>query len=96
MSHGNDFFSTRGMFKILLGIIPALTFVVSSYYGKLSLERKLKDGERMIALYAASLDSYDNPATNRADLLTELAKEELAETGDWVSYMSENRPDLLM
>ncbi len=96
LAHSADFFSTRGVFKILLGLIPAFTFVVSSYYGKLSLERKIRDGQRMIALYAEALEAYDNPLTDRARLLIELAREELVEAGDWLSYTFENRPDLLI
>ncbi|NLI54547.1 MAG: hypothetical protein GX417_09525 [Clostridiales bacterium] len=96
LTHSDHFFNARSIFKILLGIIPALTFVVSSYYGKLSLERKLRDGQRMIALYSEALEAYDNPLTDKARLMTELAREELVETGDWLSYVSENRPDLLI
>jgi hypothetical protein len=96
LTHSEHFFSTRSIFKILLGIIPALTFVVSSYYGKLSLERKLKDGQRMIALYSEAIEVFDNPRTDKAQLLTELAREELAETCDWLSYLAENRPDILL
>jgi len=96
LSHSADFFSTRGVFKILLGLIPAFTFVVSSYYGKLSLTRKIRDGQRMTALYTEALEAYDNPLTDRARLLTELAREELVEAGDWLSYTLENRPDLLI
>ena len=29
-------------------------------------------------------------------VLTELAREELVETGDWLSYVSENQPDILI
>lgn len=96
MMHSAHFFNGRSIFKILLGVIPALSFVVTSYYGKLSLERKLRDGQRMIALYSEALEAYDAPLTDKARLLTELAREELAETGDWLSYVSENRPDILI
>ena len=95
-THDAHFFSARSIFKILLGIIPAFTFVVTSYYGKLSLSRKLKDGERMIALYTQAITVYDDPRTDRKRLLNELAKEELAETGGWFSYISENTPDILL
>ncbi len=94
--HTDHFFSVRSVFKILLGIVPALTFVVSSYYGKLSLERKLRDGKRMVALYSEALEAFNNPLTDHERLLTELAREELIETGDWLSYVSENRPDILI
>ena len=96
LTHSDHFFNVRSIFKILLGVIPALSFVVSSYYGKLSLERKLRDGQRMIALYSEALEAYDNPLMDKARLLTELAREELVETGDWLSYVSENRPDILI
>jgi hypothetical protein len=62
----------------------------------LSLERSIKDGQRMIALYTEALKAYDNPSTDRTRLLKELAKEELIETGDWYSYMSENQPIFLI
>jgi len=96
LMHSEHFFSLRGVFKILLGIIPAFAFVVSSYYGKLSLARKRKDGKRMIALYTEALAVYDNPRTDKARLFSELAREELAETGDWLSYVSENQLDIRM
>ena len=96
MSHSEQFLFVRGVMKILLGIIPALTLVVSSYYGKLSLERNIKDGQRMIELYSQALINYDNPLSDKDKLLKELAREELLETGDWYSYVSENRPDFLI
>ena len=96
LQHSKDFFNIRSVFKILLGIIPALTLVVTSYYGKLSLDRKLRDGARMIALYSEALKAYHNPATDKTKLLTELAREELIETGEWFSYISENCPDILI
>lgn len=96
MTHSEQFFSVRSIMKILLGMIPAFTVLVSSYYGKLSLERNIRDGKRMIALYSEALEAYDNPQTDRPRLLKELAREELIETGDWYSYMSENRPDFLI
>jgi hypothetical protein len=43
----------------------------------------------MIALYSEALEAYDNPLTDKARLMTELAREELVETGDWLSYVSE-------
>ena len=95
-AHGAHFFSVRSVMKILLGIIPAFAFVVTSYYGKLSLARKLKDGTRMIALYSQALIAYDDPQTDQDRLLAELAREELAETGGWFSYVSENTPDILI
>ena len=95
-AHGAHFFSMRSVMKILLGIIPAFAFVVTSYYGKLSLARKLADGTRMIALYSQALIAYDDPQTDQNRLLTELAREELAETGGWFSYVSENTPDILI
>ena len=94
--HSDQFFNVRSIFKILLSIIPAFTLIVSSYYGKLSLERKLRDGSRMIALYSEALMVYDNPAVDKAQLLKELAKEELVETGGWLSYVSENPPDICL
>ncbi len=96
LMHSEHFFSLRGIFKILLGILPAFAFVVSSYYGKLSLARKCKDGKRMIALYTGALAAYDNPQTDKKRLFAELAREELAETGDWLSYVYENQLDILM
>jgi len=96
LQHSEHFFNIRSVFKILLGIIPALTLVVSSYYGKLSLDRKLRDGARMIALYSEALEVYHNPATDKMKLFAELAREELVETGEWLSYISENCPDILV
>lgn len=96
LQHSEHFFNVRSIFKILLGIIPALTLVVTSYYGKLSLDRKLRDGTRMIALYSEALEVYRNPTVNKVKLLTELAREELIETGEWFSYITENHPDIFI
>ena len=96
LTHNGAYFGVRSILKILLGIIPALTIVVTSYYGKLSLDRKLRDGRRMISLYSEALEAYDAPQIDKARLLTELAREELVETGDWLSYTSENRLDLFL
>ena len=96
LTHSYRFFNARSIFKILLGIIPAFTIVVSSYYGKLSLERKLRDGKRMVALYTEALEAEGNPATDKSRLYAELAREELIEVGDWLSYLADNRPDILI
>lgn len=94
--HDGAAFGVRSLLKLLLGIFPAITLFVSSYYGKLSLARKLADCERMIGLFTEAKREYKAHPEARAAILTELASEELSEAGGWLSYCSDNRLDVLL
>ncbi len=94
--HDGAAFGVRSLLKLLLGIIPAITLFVSSYYGKLSLSRKINDRHRMINLFSEAKREYAAHPEARDAILTELAREELAEAGEWRAYCSDNRLDILL
>lgn len=84
----------RGAFKIILGVISAIALFLSNYYGKLSLERRISDNEKMAALYLAAQRKWDEPGTRRELIMVELAREEVVENGFWLSYSRDNKPDI--
>lgn len=83
----------RTWFKILWGCLSAVTVFVSGYYGKLSLERKSLDHEKMSSLFATAARQYENDPAHRKELFRQLGREELIENGNWSSYCRENTPD---
>jgi len=83
----------RTWMKILWGCASAVTLFISSYYGKLSLERKCIDHTKMAELFAIASKQYELFPNRREELFYNLAREELIENGNWVSYCQENRPD---
>jgi len=83
----------RTWFKIFWGCLSAVTVFASGYYGKLSLERKSFDHEKMELLFAAAQKQYESAPQERKELFRQLAREELIENGNWVSYCRENTPD---
>ena len=82
----------RTVLKILLGIISALTLFVANYYGHLSLPRTLSDHKKMERFYTEMTERLAREGESEA-LLTELAREELIENGNWCSYQRDNTPD---
>jgi len=92
MIHEGQEVLLRGVFKILLGIISAVTLFLANYYGKLSLKRKLSDHEKMAKLYKAAQLRWDDPCIAKEKLLIELAEEEIIENGVWLSYCRDNTP----
>ena len=82
----------RTVLKILLGIISAVTLFVANYYGHLSLPRTMTDHRKMERFYDNMTARLDKHGQTEA-LLTELAREELIENGNWCSYQRDNTPD---
>lgn len=83
----------RTVLKILLGTISAVTLFVANFFGRLSLPRTLSDHEKMARFYArlsAHIEKYGQTEA----LLAVLAREELTENGNWISYQRDNRPDI--
>ncbi len=83
----------RTVLKILLGTISAVTLFIANYYGRLSLPRMLSDHQKMERFYnkmSAQLKVHGQSE----ELLTILAREEMAENGNWCSYQRDNAPDI--
>lgn len=83
----------RNIGIISVGIFAAVTLFISSYFGKLSEERKSKDHEKMQKLYIYALENWDNIAEDRQvfeKFVAAVAREELVENGIWYSYVNEN------
>lgn len=82
----------RAWMKIFWGTLSAVTLFVSGYYGRLSLERKCYDNEKMADLFETAAAAYDAAPEKYEKLFIQLAKEEIIENGNWMSYCRENRP----
>lgn len=77
---------------ILLGLSSAVTLYFADFFGKLSLERKSNDAEKMAALYSAAQQKWDDPNFPFERVAIELAREEIAENGAWYAYSRDNTP----
>lgn len=90
--------------KSVLSVFTAATFILTYYYGKMSLDRSCADSLDMIGLYTVALDRLDeinaeigDEALRRAalaSLVRSLAREQLIENGTWVAYSRDNGLDL--
>lgn len=83
----------RTLLKVALGTLSAATIFIANYYGKQSLPRKLSDHGKMVAFYARVSELMAEYGQDEA-LLEQLAREELIENGNWVSYQRDNAPDI--
>ena len=83
----------RTVLKILLGTVSAGTLFLAGYYGKMSLERKSADHEKMKAFYERMETELERRGQTE-ELLEIMAREELTENGNWCSYQRENAPEL--
>lgn len=85
--------SRRSLIELLLGGISAATLFISNYYGRLSLKRTVDDHIKMARFYTRMddrLEQFGQPE----EILVQLAREELIETGNWRSYQQDNAPEL--
>jgi len=80
------------LLKVLLGLVSAVTVFLSNYYGKLSLGRKSEDHKKMASLYGKTKKLYESGKFEPQQLFYELAREEIIENGNWMSYCKENPP----
>ena len=76
--------------KILWGSLSAISLFAADYFGKLSLDRKQIDHQKMAGLYQCADKCFDEFPDKRAVLFQRLAAEELIENGNWYSYCQEN------
>ena len=82
----------RAWGKIVWGCLTAVVVFVSGYYGRLSFERKAFDHEKMALLFAAAARRYETAPEEYEAIFRDLAREEIIENGNWMSYCKEDRP----
>lgn len=82
----------RAWGKIVWGCLTAVVVFVSGYYGRLSFERKAFDHEKMALLFAAAARRYETAPEEYEAVFRDLAREEIIENGNWMSYCKEDRP----
>ena len=85
--------SYRTLLKVALGTLSTATIFIANYYGKQSLSRKRSDHGKMAAFYARISQMLVDYGQSEA-LLERLAREELIENGNWLSYQRDNAPDI--
>ena len=83
----------RTLLKVALGTLSSATIFIANYYGKQSLPRKRSDHGKMAAFYARISEMLGEFGQSEA-LLEQLAREELIENGNWLSYQRDNTPDV--
>lgn len=83
----------RTVLKVILGTLSAATVFIANYYGKQSLSRKQSDHGKMARFYARVSEQMAVHGQSEA-LLKRLAREELIENDNWLSYQRDNTPDI--
>lgn len=92
LPHAGQALTLRSLFKLLLGIVSAVTVFLAEYYGKLSFGRKTEDHVKMARLYSGASERFESHPDERKALFLALAREEIIENGNWLSYCKENPP----
>lgn len=82
--------SPQSWMKIVWGVLSAVTLFASDYFGKLSLDRKMMDHQKMAELYGQADRCFDEFPEKRSALFRRLAAEEVIETGNWYSYCQDD------
>lgn len=87
----------RNFAAIAIGTITAFSLLISSYWGKLSYDRKASDNENMSKFYASARERWNEVKSHPAEIekfVKEIAREEIVENGIWRSYVNENRLEI--
>ena len=84
----------RNFGAIILGVTTIGSLLITSYWGKLSFDRKADDNAKMVTFYASANERWrevrDLPYADVERFLKEIAREEIVENGIWCSYVNEN------
>lgn len=83
----------RNSIKIFLGVSSASTMFIANYYGKIALDRRLTDHQKMEKFFKKLYEAIALHGQTE-ELLEYLAREELIENGNWYSYQINNKLDL--
>lgn len=90
--------SWRSVGAIVLGVSTIGSLLLSSYWGKLSFDRKADDNVKMAEFYASANERWkDTKGFPNADVekfIKEIAREEIVENGIWCSYINDNSLEL--
>ena len=85
----------RGILKIIMGTMSAVTLLTEGYYGKMSLPNTKEAHRRMVMLYEkAENDILQNGETE--EIIIHLAREYLIENTTWFAYQKGNEPDITL
>lgn len=94
--------SWRAVFAICVGTLAVVSLFLSSFWGKMSFDRKTDDNVKMCKFYASAYKRWTDTANSKysnADFdkfVKEIAREEIVENGIWCSYVAENTLDITM
>lgn len=93
MFFGIETISWRNVGAVSVGLSAVITLFFSSYFDKLSNERKSDDHAKMKNLYIYALRNWDNIANDKTRFnrfVINIAREEIIENGVWYSYVNES------
>ena len=85
--------SWRNIGAVAVGLSAMITLFFSSYFDKLSNERKCEDHTKMKNLYIYALRNWDNIVNDKRRFdrfILNIAREEIVENGIWYSYVNES------
>ena len=86
--------SWRNFCAMILGMFAAGSLLFSSYWGKLSFDRKWEDNEKMCKFYSSAYARWHeaklHPNGEVEKFVKEIAREEIIENGIWFSYVKGN------
>lgn len=84
----------RNFLAMGLGMFAAGSLLFSSYWGKLSFDRKWEDNEKMCKFYSSAYVRWHEAKVHPNDeiekFVKEIAREEIVENGIWYSYVKGN------
>ena len=84
----------RNFCAMVLGMFAAGSLLFSSYWGKLSFDRKLEDNVKMCEFYTSAYARWNeakkHPNGEIEKFVKEIAREEIVENGIWYSYIKGN------
>ena len=86
--------SCRNVCAMVLGMMASGSLLFSSYWGKLSFDRKYQDNQKMCEFYNSAYCRWNEvkeyPDGEIAKFVKEIAREEIVENGIWYSYVKDN------
>ncbi len=94
MMHPEQDLLVRSVLKIMVGLISSVTLFLANYYGKLSLNRKIANHEKMVARLQRAQILLDKHGTSWESIYRELARESIIENGEWLTYSRDQPPTI--
>ena len=91
MQHDGQIFTLRGLLKIVLGGVSAITVFPLRLLRQAVLRAKKPRSRKMASLYSSAKEQFERGSINSEQLFSELAREEIIENGSWFHIAAKTR-----